>query len=239
MATKLTGFPQSCPAPLFSSSSTKDMDIAGLVSDPTRKFRYAKMGAVAAVPGKVYQSPAPISNHLNLACAAAAIGATQVTVTVAGGTNVTANQYAGGLLIINDATGEGYSYLINSHPAATAGSTLVVTLEDPLVVALDATSEASLQANPYNGVIVSPATPTASPVGVAIYPIPAGEYGFIQTSGPVACLADGAITVGNQVSVSNAVAGAVESEVAGQANVGYALMAGVDTEYRAIFLEID
>lgn len=238
MPTKLSGYPNSFPLPLMASSAIQECDLGAQAADGARKFRYVKAGGTAIVPGKLQQSPAAVDNHKNLACAAAAIGATQVTVTL-GATAATANQYAEGYLIINDATGEGYTYKIKSHPAAALSTALVVTLEDPIVLALDTNSEASLVANPYNGVIVNPTTGSAAPIGMGIYPIPAGEYGWVQTFGVVSGLADGALAAGAQLSASNAVAGAVESEVAGQANIGRAIVAGVDTEYRAIFIDLD
>lgn len=238
MPTKLSGYPNSFPLPLMASSTIQECDLGAQSADGARKFRYVKAGGTALVPGKLQQSSAVVANHQNMACAVAAAGATQVTVTL-GATAATANQYTEGYLVINDATGEGYTYKVKSHPAAALSTTLVVTLEDPIVLALDATSEASLVANPYSGVIVNPTTASASSIGMAIYPIPAGEYGWIQTHGVVSGLADGSIDAGGQICASNTVAGAVEAGVATQGNVGHAVVAAVDTEYRAIFIALD
>jgi hypothetical protein len=175
----------------------------------------------------------------NIAVAvAAAIGATSVTVTL-GATAATANQYAGGVLIVNDATGEGHTYKIKSHPAADASAALVVTIEDPIVVALTTSSEVSLIANLYSGVIVNPTTPTASPVGVAIYPVAANEYGWIQTKGIVSCLNDGGTTVGLAVAPSQATAGAVKTGATTLDSVGRAYQTATSTEYNAIFIALD
>lgn len=235
MPTKITGRPQSPSLPLMTSSSTSEgLDLGSVIDAPgAEEYVWVKNGATAVVPGKLYQSSAPVANHQNLTCTAAAVGATQVTVTL-GATAATENQYQNGKLIINAGTGAGQTLLIKYNPAAALSTAMVVTLEDPLLIALDGTSKACLTANKCNGVILNPATATDSSVGFGIYPIPAGEYGWLMKKGVVSGLADGAISAGAQISASNAVAGAVESGVAGQASIGRAKIAGVDTEYRPI-----
>ena len=59
MATKLTQIPQITSQDVFVSSSIQQMPL-GVYAETSdgRGFRYAKMGAVAAVPGKVYQGAA-------------------------------------------------------------------------------------------------------------------------------------------------------------------------------------
>lgn len=209
------------------------------ISEDGRVFRYCKAGGTTLVPGKLQQGPAIAADHQNLTCAAAAVAATTVTVTL-GATAATLNQYAEGLLVINDVDGEGYTYRVKSHPAADASATLVVTLDDPILVALTANSQASLYPNPYNGVVVHPTTPTGPAVGVPVKAITNAKFGWIQSHGWVSCLnGDAALTVGSAVSPSNATAGAVENGVIAQGFVGQAGQTGVDTEYRAIFLTID
>lgn len=231
---------QSIGQSLFSSSSDQAHQLGTkAVSPDGRVFRYVKAGAVALVPGKLQQGPAIVANHQNIAVAvAASAGATSVTVTL-GATAATADQYANGFLVINDVAGEGHTYKIKSHPAASSSASLTLTLEDPIVVALTTSSEACLIANQYNGVVVAPTTPTGPDVGVAIYPVGVSEFGWIQTRGAVSCLSDGTPAAGSMLSRSNAVAGAVETGVLAQGFVGNALQAGVDTEYRAIYLQLD
>jgi hypothetical protein len=198
----------------------------------------AKAGAVALVPGTLVQAPAEVTNHQNLTPAAAAIGATQVTVTL-GATAATANQYAGGLLVVTVTPGQGYSYEIDSHPAASGSATLVLTLKDPILVALTTSSRVDLVANEYNGVIINPTTASSNPVGVAVYPIAIGEYGYIQTGGHANVLADGAVVVGTAVVASNATAGAVEALTGVQAPIGIAQSGIATTEYGPIHLLLD
>lgn len=226
---------------VFGNSAVQEHDLGALgVASDGRMFRYCKAGGTGLVPGKLQQGPAIVANHQNIAvAAAAAAGSTSVTVTL-GATAATENQYAEGLLVINDATGEGYTYRIKGHPAADASAALVITLDDPILVALTTSSEACLIANVYNGVIIHPTTPTNAAAGVPLKAITASYFGWLQTHGAVAGLnADAALTVGSAISPSNATAGGFENGVIAQGFVGQALQTGVDTEYRTIFLNID
>lgn len=208
------------------------------VTPDGRCFRYCKAGGTALVVGKLQQAPVELTNHQNLAPAAAAIGDTTVTVTL-GATAATANQYAQGWIVITVTPGEGYQYKISSHPAADASATLALTLVDPIRVALTTSSRVDMVLNPYSGVVVNPTTATSSPVGVAVTAITASQFGWIQTHGPACVLSDAGSTVGTNVSASNATAGAVEAAVTAQAAVGYAMTGVATTEYGAFFLTID
>lgn len=205
-----------------------------------RKFRFAYSGAVALAPGKMSQGPALIADHTNKAVTAnAAIGTYTVTFTM-GATAATANQYAGGYLNVNDATGEGYYYKIASNPAADASASITVTLAEPLKVALVAsTSEVSLVANPFNGTLVGATTATNTAVGVPQLTVAASTYYWSQTGGACACLIDGTPAANCAVSLSNAVAGALESGVIAQGFVGNMIETGVDTEYKMVNLTLD
>ena len=169
---------------------------------------------------------------------AGAIGAVEVTLTP-GATAGAANLYAGGVMVINDATGEGYTYKIKSHPAITASTDFVITLEDPLIVALDATSEVTLVHNQYNGLIIHPVTETGGPVGIGIYAITALYFGWIKTKGVVALLQDAATGgLGTSVAASTTTAGAGTLVVAGLKEIGTMMATGVSTEYNPIFLDL-
>lgn len=238
--TSLIGFGQSFPQALMTSTSTADQLQVGTRSESAdgRQFVYVKAGASALVPGTLQQGPAIVADHQNIAvAAAAAIGATTITVTL-GATAATANQYAGGYVVVNDVTGEGNTYLVSSHPAADASASLVLTLSDAVNVALTTSSQVSLIANPYNGVIINPTTPTGVPVGVAVYAVAAGEYGWIQTRGAVSCLNDGNTTVGLAVAPSQSVAGAVKTGATTLDSVGSALQTAVSTEYNCISIRL-
>lgn len=241
-----TGAPHVFSGDINNISDTQEMDLgAKVIGNDGSEYRYVKVGATAIVPGKLYDSPALLANHANcLVAAAAAVGATSVTVTL-GATAVTANQYAGGKMIVNDETGEGFTYYISSHPAAAASASLVVTLETqtPIRTALTTSSQVTLIPNIYNGVVLHVAgTETGVPVGVGFRAITALYYGFIQTRGAISCLADAApAALGQAVGASTTTDGACTLMVLGAsgigvAPIGQALAQGVSTEYNPIFL---
>ena len=236
---ELTQAPEVIGQDLFSSSSIQEHALGERAVTPDgRAFRYCKVGETALVPGKIYQAAAEITNHQDVVPAAAAIGDETVTVTL-GATVATANFYAGGYLMVSVTPGQGYSYKIKSHPAASSSATLVLTLEEPIEVALTTSSNIDLVANAYSAVIVNPTAASGVVAGAAVYPIAASEYGWLQTHGPANILNDASSTVGTNVSASNSTEGAVEASVTAQAALGIAMTGIATTEYGAIFLTID
>lgn len=197
--------------------------------------------AIAA--GKLYQDAAIVANHQNIAVTAytaySANGNVPASVAVTlGATAATANQYAGGFLVVNDNNGEGQTLRIASHPAAALSTGLVLTLEEGASVTITTASEVCLIPPHGKDVVIMPTTYTGAVAGVGIYTVAAASYGYVVTKGIVSCLADGAIAVGASLSPSNAVAGAVEVGVLAQGIIGNANQAGVDTEYRSIFINV-
>src|SRR5690242_14926338 len=98
-----------------------------------RYFRYVLAGASNLVQGKLQSASAEVTSLEDIDIAAAAVGDTTITTTST--VTVTANQFAGGYIVITNGTGAGYTYQIASHPAATAA---VVTFT--LVDAVQATT---------------------------------------------------------------------------------------------------
>lgn len=240
---KFTQDAATSPVDLRSNSAVQECDLGTkVVSKDGRAFRYVKAGGTTLVIGTLLDGPATIAHATNIAVAAvAAIGATSVTVTL-GATAVVANQYAGGVLVVNDVTGEGYTYTIKSHPAADASASLVVTLDDnePIVIALATTSEVTLIPNQYKGVKIHAQTEDGVPVGVVTYPITTLYYGWIQTRGAVSVLCDASpAAIGQQVDASTTTDGSVTLGTVGTAGIGYALAQGVSTEKNPVFLTID
>lgn len=220
-----------------------------------REFVLIQNAGTALVAGNLIQGPVTIgANHTNLACTTAAIGATTITVTL-GGTAVTANQYAGGFLVVNAGTGIGQTLKIQGHPAAALSTAVVITLEDPFQVAtLASDSKVTLQLNPYgsangvdvrtSGCVVCPTTLTGPVIGVTVSPIAAStatvpSYGFIQTKGVVGCLNDATTAIGLDLMHSANTAGAVQTYVvATSGRVGTSHVAGVTTEVRPITIQL-
>lgn len=205
-----------------------------------RGFRYTLAGGTALAPGKIAVAATVDSNATNKTVdAAVAIGAKKVTFTPGG--NISANTYQDGFLTVNDATGEGITYLVKGHAAGTSAASMTVNLLEPVEVALVAsTSEVSLTQNPWSAAVIAVVDQADMVVGVPNVSITASYYGWSQTKGVCAVLADEAVTAGVAVTTGSSTAGSVEAvDAAGEPQIGVALVAAVDTEYREIYLTID
>lgn len=222
MATSLSSVTLVNPQDVFSASSTAGTILGARASTGDgRTFRYCLAGATALVVGDLQQSSAEdTTNYQNLAVTAAAIGATSITTTTTA--TVTANILAGGYMVVTTSAGIGNIYQVGGNTAAS-GAVFTITLNDPLLVALTTGSRIDLIPNTFANVIINPAAASSSPAGVAIYPITAAYYGWLQTQGVAPVLADGTVTVGTSLVASNATAGAAEAATGVQALIGTAV----------------
>jgi hypothetical protein len=209
-----------------------------------RVFRYGQAGGVALVPGKLYQSAVPLANHLANTPPDVAVGATSFVYTP-GATAGAANLYAEGYLQVDTTPGQGYTYQVAGHPAIVSSTAFVLTLRDPIQVALTAAgSTVGLIAHPYKNVILTPTTATAKVVGVPGAIIATTEYGWIQTRGPCSVLINGTPAVTSPVANSGTTTGAVDVWTTAAAAVvvtpvGYMMQIGVSTKYNFVFLTLD
>lgn len=233
--TQLTGGVVVVSQGLFDiTQSTAQENLGELVhTNDGRAFRYGLAGAVALVPGKLYQAAAQITADQNLTAVAAAIGATTLVSTTT--VTQTANLYANGYAIITVTPGQGYQYKISSHAAYTSAAP-TYNLSDAIQVALTTASRIDLMQNPYSAVIVSPTTASSAFVGVAVAAIPATYYGWLQVGGVANVLADGAVTTGNTLVASAAVAGAVKTTTGATSVIGISMSGIADTEYGSVKL---
>jgi hypothetical protein len=205
-----------------------------------RGYRYALAGGTTLAPGKLGVAATADSNATNKTIArTVAAGETQV-VFDAGGT-IVANVYQDGYLTINDATGEGITYLVANHTGVTGAGEITVNLAEPIKVGLTIdVSEGTLCQNPWSGVVISVADQLDMPAGVPNVSITNAYYGWVQTKGACAVLADETLAVGENLTIGSSTVGAVEeNDGVGEANVGTAIEAGVDTEYHLVYLQID
>ena len=231
------------PQEILVQSSTQQTDLGARATTGDRRiFRYALNGGVATVAGKIYQGPTEDTTNQNpsggLTPAAAAIGATSVTITSS--ITLAVNALAGGFMSVNVTPGAGYYYKIKGNTAVTAAANMVVYLEDPIQIALTTTSRVTFQLNPYNGIIIAPSTMTNVIVGVPTYVITAAYYGWIQTGGPASCLQVGTGTCGKQLGyLQGGTSGALAPSIAGTANLAYSLGTNITGEYSHVFLTIN
>ncbi len=204
-----------------------------------RIYRYALAGATTLDPGKVQIAAPAAANHLNRTGTATAVGETNVTFTL-GATAATADQYRDGYLVVNASTGAGIMYRIEGHSAVASAGSITVSLSESIKVALTTSSKVSLISNQCTGLIVSSSAVAFQATGVPNVSITNANYGWVQTTGYCSVLSDGIIGKGSGAIISDAVAGAVEVEVAATVTqrVGTAVEATVDAEYRALKLSL-
>lgn len=243
MTTKLAGSPQISGADLTENSLTQNMSVgAYMETTDGRGFRYFKNGAVATVAGKVYQSSALDATNLQPSgglgvSAAAAIGDTSITSSTS--TTIAANLLAGGYASINVTPGQGYLYKIASNTATSAATGLVVTLEDPLRVALTTSSKFIVTPHPYSGAVIEPGTPTGVILGVAPGIVTAAYYGWMQTKGAASVLFTGTGVAGKAVgSLSGGTSGSAAPAIAATNILGYHIATGITGEYALVHLTI-
>lgn len=191
-------------------------------------YRRFLNGAAAAVVGEVFQGPAIDTQFDALVPAAATVaGQTQVTITN-GTTAITANQFVGGTLVVNVTPQLAETYYIVGHSTATNGSVWTVTLDRPIRTAWTvAGTRLVARRSPWSGSIKHPTTTlTASVAGVVVYPVAAGEYGWLQTKGVTGVIGDStSIIAGSALSPNSATAGAATLNTAGFSIIGHAMQA--------------
>ena len=229
--------------PLFKSSATQLHALGTIARDGAgRIFRYCLSGVTQTV-GNTLQAAAQVADHQNLTPTVTtygAVGDTVIVATLAGTAVAAANLYADGFVQIDTTPGLGYSYRVIQHAAVLGGGVITLTLDPsgPIQVALTASSRVSLVQNPYKYVIQSPTTASGAIVGVSIFPITNGEYGWIQTGGVAGVLTAGSIAVGQAVAYS-ATAGACAIEGSTLAQIGRIMVTGAAGRVQAVMLTLD
>lgn len=191
-----------------------------LITPDQRVYRFALNDGTAEVAGNLYQSVAGVTNHTNVAAdVARAIGATAISATI-GATAAVIDIYAEGLVHINDAIGEGYTYRIKraytagaAHAAAAGSDVLTVNLDadESVQVALTTASEVSFTRNRYHSVALHASPPTAGLAGVSPGVAAANRFYWSQVSGYAAVLASGTLLEGLPVMAGITTDGSVES----------------------------
>lgn len=241
---KRAGFAQG----IMEISSTKKEEIGTLrITQDGRKFRYARAGASALGAGKMGVAAQPNAQQINVNVLAASIGDKQVTLTgLTYAAAIAENALAGGKLHINDGTGEGHQYLIESNTAfGSSNTTIVVTLQDGIKVAIVAsgTTEASVFPSPWYGITESN-TEENLPVGVAPCAITANYYYWAQTGGEAIALVNGTPAVGTMLTLGATPAGALVA-INTSLDIDQPVCAiawgtvGVSGEYKAVKLMLD
>jgi len=205
-----------------------------------RIYRYVLAGAADLAAGKLVVNGDADTDGTNVTVART-YTAGQTSIVVDFGGAVTADYFADGTLTVSDATGEGVTVEVAGNTATSGAGESTISLKEPLPVALTIdVSEVTLDRSPWASVVISATDQADMPVGVPNVAITAAYYGWVQTRGTCAALADEAVTKGLALTIGTGVAGAVEAaDGAGEPVIGVAQIALTDTEYRPVFLSID
>jgi hypothetical protein len=206
-----------------------------------RVFFYTSAGVSDLVAGTLNQGPAPIANHLAQTPPVVALGATSFVFTP-GNTAGAANLYAEGFMQVDTTPGNGYTYSVSGHAAITASTAFTLNLNEPIQVALTASSRVGLIHNTYKNTIQVPTTSTGAVIGVSTYIITAAQYGWQQTWGPSSVLINGTPAVTAPVINSVTTAGAVDVWTAAaqptSTLVGNMMQVGVSTKNNFVNLRL-
>lgn len=225
-----------------------------------RQVVMVRNAGTAIGSGLFVQAPAEITAFNDLAMTVptaypATAGTYQILVTN-GGTVLNENQFASGYLLTSLDTGKGQTLQIASHQPAAASATFVVTLQDPIQVTLDATSNVTLVPNPNINVVVSATGLTGTVVGSTFYAVSASTaktfnvtsgamtangvpvYAFVGCHGVWGVVGDGtsAPAVGLPASASTTTAGNVTVFTAAKQYVGN--MAGTSTSAHCVPVDL-
>lgn len=233
------------PQEIYTTSTTQGADLgAYATTGDGRYFRYAKVGATALVPGSVYQGQANDVVNWNPVGGlgvgqANATGA--VSFTVSASTTNAVNVLAGGQATIVAGTGAGYSYQVLSNSAKSSATGMVITLTDPLVTNIGTSTRVNFYPNLYNGVVIWGTTGTAPIAGVAVYPVVAASFGWLQTRGLASVLCGATASPGQNVAVGglNGTSGAFAPATGSFGIVGISVATANTAEFDLVQLTID
>jgi len=189
---------------------------------------------VDSEPGNIY--PGSIGSHYIVATLA----------------SITADQFAGGTLVTTEGTGVAYSYRVKGNTATNDPATGKIRLQlwEPIQVAISATTDWTITASLWANLEGATAATDLCLGGVTCssMDVSAKSYGYVQTKGPVGILLDGTVAIGDQVSLSDGVTGAVQAlsgggttitDILAEAVVGYCMETAGTGDYGTIYLQLE
>lgn len=202
---------------IYEESSTQKAELGRFLDfEDGRRFRYCLANG-GITKGHMCSAAAVVANDntvtqtgMTVALSNGYIGETVINVLLAAAT--TLNLYEDGWFTVEGGTGLGQIHKIKKNKAggSSTSSPCELTLYDPLIVALDATSIISLTINRYKDVIVTPVAEVATPIGVPLITITDNYYFWAQTRG-YCCIVVGdgeTITIGQQAAIDDTDPGA-------------------------------
>lgn len=233
---------------VWAESATQKYELGAKAVRGCEVWRYCKAGGTGLnIAAPVQQAKAAHAEQDDdIVCgAAAAIGATAVEVTSTANLdtapNDSANDFAGGFLIVNDEAGEGQCLRIKSNEALSGTADSTFNLYDALTVALTTSSQLGLVRNPYYKVIATEAVVSGMVIGVPQIAVTANYWFWCKTGGPAAVVVQAGISLGDEVVVGTTAAKANARTASDtEITIGQAMTPGVaDTESCIVFLTLD
>jgi len=232
------------------TSAKKNRIGARMILPDGREFVYAVAGE-AITAGKVTMQPQTASDHIKDLAVAAAVssGATQITVTNGGSTDITGSgttvgTYEDGYMFVNDVDGEGQAWSIKNHSAASTSATLTINLfdTDKVATALTTSSQVGLLKNPQNGVEVWDVNDIDGiAAGVPRCDVTANYYFWNQVKGFASVLTNGTVVLGKNVMTGSTTDGSVDvvaDDSSAEFILGGVVAVGATTEYSGVWLNI-
>lgn len=215
-----------------------DLGAKGYTTDG-RGFRLCVLPTTGTTlaTNKVIQGPAQTSAFHLGTVSAQVVGDTSITYTFAGGaTTVAANVFAGGFISIVTGTGSVQQLQISGNGAVTSSTTIVLQLQDPIVIATANTATAEVYQNAFSAPIVTPAGAlSGQPIGVPMVAVAVSTtiptYFWAQNEGFATVLGQGTTAIGLGASNSTSTAGALMVVAATTPQLAVATEAGADGLY--------
>lgn len=226
---------QDYPPNPYSESSTQQFPLGTKLIQGERGWWYCKNAAVQLGISVPLQSAAAIHAEANddiVVATASAIGAYTVSLTstanLATSPLSTKDGFKEGYLVVNDAAGEGQISKIKSQDAFASTNTEVVTLYDPLTIALTTSSQVGLIQHPCANVVASKAVMTGVFAGIPLVVVTASYYFWAQMAGPAPVEVNTSIAMGTTVVVGTTAASADPAAAATtEISIGYPLTPGI------------
>jgi hypothetical protein len=183
---------------IYEESTTQKAPLGTKLELGDKVFRYAKAGSgqLGVKAGRIAcVVSAPGTHGGTFVSFAVATTGAQVIYATIGATVGVANTYAEGSVIFSGGTRAGEQYKIKAQglgDASTGKTNVALTLYDPIIGTLTATSLAALQLNRYN-VAVRTAATAGDIVGVSMIDVTEGNYFWLQTKGVAPVIAASAV----------------------------------------------
>lgn len=178
---------------IYEQSTTQKAPLGTKLEVGDRIFRYAKagIGQLGISAGRIACTIAPPATHGGtfVSFAVATTGASVIYATI-GATVGLVNTYAEGFVVFGGGTRLGEVYKIKAQglgDASTGLTNVAITLYDPIVGTVTATSLGALQMNRYITAVKTAAT-AGDCVGVSMIDVTEGNFFWLQTKGPAAVI---------------------------------------------------